>query len=137
MSKSLNPKEKALQEIENIKFPESFSEKKIQEYKEYHRRRIEEKFGISVWYNPDCGCNIDIQVLLDRYPMSPKIHSRCPQCKKGTLLSLTDPILFYNPVEEKDFKEKDICSLPSYIRHSFQDEWLTMYFYQYAARSFG
>lgn len=58
------------------------------------KKKSQEMTEVCVIYHPDCGCTLEHFVVLDRYPMSPKIHHLCPQCNKGCLLEISEPIIF-------------------------------------------
>lgn len=81
--------------------------------------------SIYVIYNPDCGCEIDQFVLLDRYPMSKKIHFFCPKCHTGCLLEISDPILFHYPLQNLDLTREELRD--GVIMDSYQKEYLESY----------
>ena len=85
------------------------------------RRRV----AISVIYNPDCECPIDQFFLLDRYPMSKKIISSCPECKKNAYMEISDPIIFHSELPEQDFELKDLMDMV--INSSWQEKYLKAY----------
>jgi len=91
---------------------ENWPEGTTEEQKDYARAFLkhiaDEQTRLCVIYNPDCGCSIDQMVVLDRYPMSPKIISRCPECKKGCLMEISDPIRFHLPLTDQDFSLEDL-----------------------------
>ncbi len=72
------------------------------------RRHTESLESLCVIYHPDCGCPIEQMVVLDRYPMSPKIISTCPSCSKGCLMEISNPIRFYLPLLKQDYELKDL-----------------------------
>lgn len=84
-----------------------------------------ESSSLCVIYNPDCGCSVDQFVLLDRVPMSPKIISSCPNCKKGCLMEISDPIIFYDPLEEKDIPLNQLVNYV--ILQSWQEDYIKTY----------
>jgi len=72
------------------------------------RRRAEELSPVYVIYScPRCP-GVEHDVLLDRYPMSEKIHAMCKHCNKYTLLEIFKPILFYCPWNKKTLEQKDL-----------------------------
>lgn len=93
---------------ETIVWPKDFPEKEKEAFKHYLRQVAKEKEYLCVIYNPDCGCEVDQFVVLDRYPMSEKIHSICPSCKKGCLMEISDPIVFHLPLPNKDYSLEDL-----------------------------
>lgn len=82
-------------------------EKDYEERKKYIEHMMEQRSkdreSLCVIYNPDCGCRVDHFVVLDRYPMSEKIHSQCALCKKGCLFEITHPIIFHQPMMNEDY----------------------------------
>ena len=89
------------------------------------KRRSEELTSIYVIYRPDCGCPIEQIVLLDRYPMSEKIHMKCPECNKGCLTEISDPIIFHCPLLKQDYSQKDLKEF--IITESRQKEYIESY----------
>ncbi len=84
-------------------------EKELETWKlELIKRRAEENSRLCVIYNPNCGCNVDQFVILDRYPMSEKIRCLCPSCHKGCAMEISDPILFHLPLTNQDFSLEDL-----------------------------
>lgn len=81
----------------------------------------------SMWviYTPDCQCSIEQFVMLDRYPMSPKIHGMCPECKKYCLMEISDPIRFHLPLTNQDYVLEDFKDMQ--IMPSPQEHYLRMY----------
>jgi hypothetical protein len=77
-----------------------------------------------VIYRPDCGCPIEQFVLLDRFPMSPKILNQCPECKKPCLSCISDPIIFNTQIGG-DFSLNDLKN--SVITESRQKIFLVAY----------
>ena len=94
--------------IEISNWPEGITEEQKQYFISYIKHRSEENTRLWVIYHPDCGCHVDQFVLLDRYPMSPKIISRCPECKKGCLMEISDPIIFHLPLTDQDLTLEDL-----------------------------
>lgn len=72
------------------------------------------KFYVQVEYTPSCGCEVVLDVLLDRYPMSLKIHTTCPNCKKGILASISDPVQFYLPYIDKSIPLEELINCVLY-----------------------
>ena len=85
----------------------------------------EKMSAIYVIYNPDCGCPIDQFVILDRYPMTKKIFSICPECKKSCFMEISNPIVFHDPIREADFMLKDLKDM--IINDSPQKKYLIAY----------
>lgn len=85
--------------------PSSSKEDCLKYFIEDRYRKLNE---LVVVYNPNCGCPIDQFFLLDRYPMSPKIHSICPECKNWCLMEISDPIIFHLPLTKQDFTLDDL-----------------------------
>ena len=63
---------------------------------------------VHVLYTPSCKCDYQATVLLDRFPMSHKIHSRCDMCKKGVLLEITEPTIYYIPATDEEMTESEM-----------------------------
>lgn len=80
--------------------------------KQYIANRLElemlKKSSVSVIYTPDCGCPIETLFILDRYPMSEKIHSTCMACGKSCLMEISDPIRFHIPILDLDINIYDL-----------------------------
>lgn len=72
------------------------------------KQKFKEKSSLCVIYTPDCGCEIEQFVLLDRFPMSPKIISICPVCKKWCHMEISNPILFHVHLLDKDYTLEDL-----------------------------
>ena len=72
----------------------------------YHAKQ---KCLLSVIYHPTCGCNLEMFVILDRYPMSEKIIAhKCQGCEKYCTLEISDPPLFHLPLTKQDFTLGDL-----------------------------
>ena len=75
----------------------------------YLHRLQESSYFLQVVYNPSCGCPIDQMVLLDRFPMSDKIICcKCPQCAKGCVFEISDPIIFHDPLRNEDITLEEL-----------------------------
>lgn len=61
-------------------------------------RRARELTDVCVIYRPDCGCEVEQFVVLDRFPMSPKIMAPCPACDKSCLLEISEPPRFHTEI---------------------------------------
>ena len=96
------------QTYSHIVWPKDFPEDQKEWFKATWDRQLEEKYSIQVVYNPSCGCEHQQLYMLDRYPMSEKIHSSCQTCQKGSLDEISNPILFYNPIEDKELNLDDL-----------------------------
>lgn len=94
--------------------------------KRQYRARVEREYSIYVIYHPDCGCPVDQFVLLDRFPMSEKIMGSCPNCKKGCLMEISNPIIFYCPLQQKDISLKELAK-EMVITKSWQAQFLLAY----------
>lgn len=81
--------------------------------------------SLYVIYVPDCECDVEMFYVLDRYPMSEKIHSFCPYCNKHTLMSISDPIRFHLPLINKDYSLKELK------RYVVTDTWQADYIKAY------
>lgn len=64
--------------------------------------------SLSMAYKPDCKCECKMDYILDRYPMSEKIHTNCPICKKHILAELIRPYIFYYKLWDKEYSLKEI-----------------------------
>lgn len=89
------------------------SSKDDQERNEYLKALLnwhaEESSYLMVIYTPDCGCLIEQFVVLDRYPMSKKIICQCPECKRGCLMEISDPIQFHLPLTKQDVSLQELA----------------------------
>lgn len=113
---------------ENINWPEGTTEEQKNWMKAFLNRKAQELMQVCVIYTPNCGCEYESFVVLDRYPMSKKIISKCEVCKKGIFLEISNPIRFHQPWDEKDFELKDMIDM--YISNdptNYQFEWLLAY----------
>lgn len=98
-----------MEKYDNIVVCNIADEQKKKEYIEYYKKFIAKDLArLWVIYNPDCGCKIDQFVALDRYPMSPKIMFKCPECNQGCLLGISDPIIFHSKLENKDYSLEEM-----------------------------
>ncbi len=97
----------------------------LQEVISYLKWKAERDSSICVIYNPDCGCPLDQFVLLDRFPMSKKIISSCPECKKNAYMEISNPIIFHSQLTDEDFSLKDLIDMV--INSSWQEEYLKEY----------
>lgn len=75
-----------------------------------HSMNIAEKRKkmVHILYTPSCGCDYQATVLLDRFPMSYKIHSQCHMCKKGVLVEITEPTIYYIPEKDEEMTEGEM-----------------------------
>jgi hypothetical protein len=108
-----------------IVWPKEFSEEQKECFKSYLEFFARKQQSLCVIYLPDCGCPIEQMVILDRYPMSPKIISSCPECKKGCLMEISDPIAFYLPLTKQDFSLEDLKKM--YVTDSPQKDLINCY----------
>jgi hypothetical protein len=86
----------------------NLSEDEKQGWIDYFRHRAKEMERLCVIYNPDCGCEVDQFVVLDRYPMSQKIISKCPICEKLCLMEISNSIIFHDPISKSDYTIEDL-----------------------------
>lgn len=63
---------------------------------------------VHVLYTPSCKCDYQATVLLDRFPMSYKILSQCDICKKGVLMKITEPPIYYIPETDEELNEGEM-----------------------------
>jgi hypothetical protein len=103
---------------------EGLDEKKKRMMEQLVEQRARDLTNVCIAYRPDCGCEIEQFVVLDRYPMSPKIRSACPVCKKGCLMEISEPPLFHTEIGG-DFTLEELTK--SFISDSWQKEWLHLY----------
>lgn len=66
--------------------------------------------SLAMSYKPSCGCDCKMDFILDRYPMSEKIHTTCPICEKGVLAELIRPYIFYFKLWDKEFSWKEVAT---------------------------
>jgi hypothetical protein len=95
-------------------------DEEAKKYAEYLcKKKADELTNVMVIYRPDCGCQIEQFVLLDRFPMSPKILNRCPECKKACLSEISDPIIFSTQIggdfSLEDLKNSTVTDCPQKI----------------------
>lgn len=90
------------------KWPEGTTEAQKESIYAMMKAKAQEKTYIYVLYRPSCGCDYFESVLLDRVPMSPKIHSKCRDCGKYSLHEIVEPIEFYLPLTEQIFHLDDL-----------------------------
>lgn len=95
-------------DYDRIVWPENMTDEEKKYFKSYLEQQDKEKTRLCVIYTPNCGCQIEHFVILDRFPMTPKIHHRCPECEKGGLLLISDPIRFHLPLTNQDFNLDDL-----------------------------
>ncbi len=94
-----------------IVWPEGVTNDQKKYLEGFLRSQSEEKTRLCVIYNPSCGCAVDQFVLLDRFPMSEKIISSCPVCKKRCYMEISDPIKFHLPLLEEDYSLMDLKNM--------------------------
>lgn len=105
-------------------FPKDFPEDKKEYFRHLAEQRAMEQTQICVVYRPNCGCPVEDLVVLDRFPMSKKIHSKCRECGKGILTEISDPIIFTSKLQG-DFTLEELAS--SYFTESRQKIFLEKY----------
>lgn len=96
---------------------EKFTDEQIEILKELTLFKMQESVKtLFVWYNSNCETKkckkekLQYSFLLDRFPMSPKIHNPCSNCKKLDLLQISDPITFYDSVFNKDMSLEELAN---------------------------
>jgi|SRR5208282_3078473 len=94
------------------KWPEGTTEKQKQWIFQSLQEKAKEKTSIYVLYRPSCGCDYFESVLLDRFPMSPKIFCKCEDCGKVSLHEIVEPIEFYIPLTKQIFLLEDLRDMP-------------------------
>ncbi len=105
-------------------FSKDLSDDQIKWAQERAKRKARELTDVYVVYNPDCGCILDQFVLLDRFPMSPKICTSCPACDKWCIMEITNPPLFHTEI----WGDFTLASLKtSYITDTWQKPLLESY----------
>jgi hypothetical protein len=77
---------------------------------QFAREKERDLNSLSMSYKPSCGCECLMDFMIDRYPMSEKIHTSCPICKKHILAELIRPYIFYFKLLEKEFSLKEVVS---------------------------
>jgi hypothetical protein len=112
-------------DYDKLIFPDGLTDEDKKGWINYFRIKAKEKERLCVIYHPDCGCEVESFVVLDRYPMSEKIHAKCPQCKEYCLLEISDPIVFHVPLLNKDWSLEDLKK--SHITESDQKEFILAY----------
>lgn len=112
-------------DYDKIIWPEGISDEQKENMIASFRRDFKERSKLCVIYNPDCGCNIDQFVVLDRFPMSKKIMARCPVCEKVCLMEISDPIIFHCPVRKEDYSLDDLKQM--YVTDSDQKPYIDAY----------
>jgi hypothetical protein len=95
-------------DYDKLVFPQGMSEHDQEGWKHYFRQQFKQRSRLCVIYNPNCGCVVDQLVVLDRFPMSEKIISKCPVCDKGCLMEISDPIIFHCPIRKEDYSLDDL-----------------------------
>lgn len=94
-----------------IVWPEGFTEEMKKEFEYEIERSCKRKEMLCVIYDPSCGCQYESCVVLDRFPMSEKIHHRCDDCRKGCMLEISDPIRFHLPMTKQDYSLYDLMDM--------------------------
>jgi hypothetical protein len=79
--------------------------------KDLMERKSRELEQLCVIYHPSCGCTVDQFVVLDRFPMSPKIIGTCPACDKYCHMEISEPIRFHLPLHDKDYGLEELKSM--------------------------
>ena len=103
---------------------DEFTEEQKVIIKQRIQRQAQDLINVCVVYRPDCGCEVEQMVVLDRFPMSPQIISQCPLCKKGCLMEISDPPLFHSEIGG-DFTLESLKT--SYITDTWQKPLLESY----------
>ena len=88
------------------------------------KREVRRLESIYIIYKYDC-CEVYQAVLLDRYPMSEKIICICSECKKGTKISIVNPIEF--KLLDKIYTKDDLkdCTIdPNHYQYIFIKNYL-------------
>lgn len=122
-TKNRNDKKKLIQVNEPPDVTLSKEQGDVLRYLVESRRREEE--SLCVIYTPDCGCPVEQFVLLDRFPMSKKIRGVCPECKKGCLMEIIDPIRFHLPMTDQDYELKDLVGM--HVTDTYQKNLILAY----------
>lgn len=112
---------------EHFVWPESTTQEQKEFMMDYFRRIAKEKERLCVIYRPSCGCEYDSFVVLDRVPMSKKIHHLCELCNKGCFLEISDPIVFHCPWNEKDISLYDLLDMQ--ITEGSDQEYFIKYYH--------
>ena len=107
-----------MNEYESIIWPAGTTKQQKKWFLSHLRQKAKERERLCVIYHPDCGCSIEYFVVLDRFPMSEKIHCLCDECKKGCLLEISDPIIFHLPLTNQDYTLEEIKKM--HVSLSFQ-----------------
>lgn len=107
-----------------IVFPEGCTEEEKESFKWYIKRQREKEQSFSVIYTPNCGCPNEYFVILDRFPMSKKIHSRCEKCGY-MMLEISNPIRFHLPLTDKDYTLNELMQMQ--IMPGRQEEYIKAY----------
>jgi len=94
-----------------------------EEMEDLMKRRVRELESINVIYKYDC-CEDYQPVLLDRYPMSAKIITKCRQCGKGTYLSIVEPMELQILDKIYTIKELEDCAID---KNHYQYRYLKMH----------
>lgn len=72
--------------------------------KEVIRRKALEEMSLYMFYKNNCKCKDFLTVLLDRFPMTSKIHTmKCDACGKGGFASQEYPPAFFIPLLKQEF----------------------------------
>lgn len=108
-----------------IVFPDDYDEKKKEIARQYIEWIKKRDYSVCVIYNPDCGCKVDQFVILDRFPMSKKIISSCPECKKGCLMEISNPPIFYDQLNKIELTLKELQDVV--IANTWQQSYLEWY----------
>ena len=120
-----------------INCPKDMTEAHKAEIKHMMDVRIRDQTYFRVIYKSDCGCDVFKTYIIDRFPMSPVILSRCPECKKHCHMEISNPIIFYDPLNDveipiekfiDDYKIMDTPQKPyieayqiAYLFHSLEE----------------
>jgi hypothetical protein len=111
-------------ESKHVFFSKDWSDDQMKLAQERAERKVRELTDVCVVYHPDCGCELDQFVVLDRFPMSAKIRTSCPACDKGCMMEITNPPLFHTEIWG-DFTLESLKT--SYINDTWQKPLLESY----------
>jgi hypothetical protein len=93
---------------ELVVFSKEISEESKATWLAYFRREHKLKSLLSMVYFPSCGCECKVDYVIDRYPMSEIIISKCPVCDKFCKMEISNPPIFYLPILDKEYTLEEI-----------------------------
>ncbi len=112
-----------------LNIPEGLTDEQKKAYQDevkwMMRQQAMELNSLQVIYTPSCGCDGEIGYVLDRYPMSPKIHHRCESCQKYVMACISDPIRFYLKLTDEEYSLEQLREM--FITDGPQKEWIERY----------